>query len=188
MFRTWIIRQGNTVRVRKLTEMVISLWLEIIKLDKEWFNVILLYGTILEYHIWNKWKCMSVNKWLTLISYQCMKKGSSQQQQTRQISTVNFILVTLMSAKLFMSVERILRKCDAEKTLILKVWSAEKCKWKCESFNVKEKWKTAAVGYWRQHFISILAMTSKVHNILNLIIFCIILSSNVINMLSPSRC
>ena len=64
---------------------------------------------------------MSVNKWLTLISYQCMKKGSSQQQQTRQISTVNFILVTLMSAKLFMSVERILRKCDAEKTLILKV-------------------------------------------------------------------
>ena len=54
-----------------------------------------MYGTILEYHIWNKWKCMSVNKWLTLISYQCMKKGSSQQQQTWQISTVNLIPVTL---------------------------------------------------------------------------------------------
>ena len=38
---------------------------------------------------------MSVNKWLTLISYQCMKKGSSQQQQTWQISTVNLIPVTL---------------------------------------------------------------------------------------------
>ena len=37
---------------------------------------------------------MSVNKWLTLISYQCMKKGSSQQQQTRQISTVNLSSVT----------------------------------------------------------------------------------------------
>ena len=97
MFRSWIIRQGNTVRVHKLTEIVISLWLEIIKLDKEWFNVILLYGTILEYHIWNKWKCMSVNKWLTLISYQCMKKGSSQQQQTWQISTVNLISVTKVS-------------------------------------------------------------------------------------------
>ena len=56
VFRTWIIRQGNTVRVRKLTEIVISLWLEIIKLDKEWFNVILLYGTMLETNIWNKWK------------------------------------------------------------------------------------------------------------------------------------
>ena len=30
-----MIRQGNTVRVRKLTEIFISLWLEIIKLDKE---------------------------------------------------------------------------------------------------------------------------------------------------------
>ena len=62
MFRTWTIRQGNTVRVHKLTEIVISLWLEIIKLDKEWFNVILLYGTILETNIWNKWNCERVNK------------------------------------------------------------------------------------------------------------------------------
>ena len=38
---------------------------------------------------------MSVNKWLTLISYKCMKKGSSQQQWTPQISTVNLISVTL---------------------------------------------------------------------------------------------
>ena len=91
MFRTWIIRQCNTVWVCKLADIVTSPWLEIIKLQKELFNVILLYGTILEYHIWNKWKCMSINKWLTLISYQCMKKGSSQQQQIRQISTVNLI-------------------------------------------------------------------------------------------------
>ena len=83
----------------KLTEIVISLWLEIIKLDEEWFNVILLCGTILEYHIWNKWKCMSVNKWLTWISYKCMKKGSSQQQWTRQISIINLIQLTLMIVK-----------------------------------------------------------------------------------------
>ena len=62
MFRTWTIRQGNTVRVRKLTEIVISLWLGIIKLDKEWFNVILLYRSILETNIWNKGKCERVNK------------------------------------------------------------------------------------------------------------------------------
>ena len=37
---------------------------------------------------------MNVNKWLTLISYKCIKKGSSQQQQTQQISTVNLISVT----------------------------------------------------------------------------------------------
>ena len=98
------------------------------------------------------------------------------------------LLKHLNCRAIFMSAERILRKCDAEKSLILTVWSAEKCKWKCESFNVKEKWKTAAVGYGRQNFISILVMTSKVHNILNLIIFCGILSSNVTNMLSPSRC
>ena len=35
MFRTCTIRQRHTVRVRKLTEIVISLWLEINQLDKE---------------------------------------------------------------------------------------------------------------------------------------------------------
>ena len=45
MFRTLIIRQGNTVRVRKLTEIVISLWLEIIKLEKELFNVTYVFWT-----------------------------------------------------------------------------------------------------------------------------------------------
>ena len=48
----------------KLADIVTSLWLEIIKLDKEWFNVILLYGNILETNIWNKWKCERVNKLL----------------------------------------------------------------------------------------------------------------------------
>ena len=74
VFRTWIIRQDNTVRVHKLTEIVISLWLEIIKLDKEWFNVILLCGAILEYHIWNKWENESVNRSLTLINQQLLRK------------------------------------------------------------------------------------------------------------------
>ena len=39
MFRTWIIRQRNTVWVRKLTDIVTSLWLGIIKLNKELFYV-----------------------------------------------------------------------------------------------------------------------------------------------------
>ena len=39
MFRTWIIRQRNTVWVRKLTDIVTGLWLGIIKLDKELFYV-----------------------------------------------------------------------------------------------------------------------------------------------------
>ena len=46
MFRTWIIRQRNTVWVHKLTDIVTSLWLEIIKLDKEWFKVILVCGNV----------------------------------------------------------------------------------------------------------------------------------------------
>ena len=44
VFRTSIIRQGNTVRVSKLTEIVISLWLGIIMLEKELSNV--------TYNIW----------------------------------------------------------------------------------------------------------------------------------------
>ena len=39
MFRTWIIRQRNTVWVRKLTYIVTSLWLGIIVLPEELFNV-----------------------------------------------------------------------------------------------------------------------------------------------------
>ena len=52
----------------KLTDIVTSLWLGISKLDKELFNVIHVLG-IKEYHIWNKWKYESVNKWLTVINH-----------------------------------------------------------------------------------------------------------------------
>ena len=38
---------------------------------------------------------MSVNKLLTLISYKCMKKGTSQHQWTRKISTFIFKTVHL---------------------------------------------------------------------------------------------
>ena len=40
MFRTGIVRQCNTVQVRKLTDIVTSLWLGIIVLPKELFNVL----------------------------------------------------------------------------------------------------------------------------------------------------
>ena len=70
MFRTWRIRQCNPVWVRKLADIVTSLWLEIIKSDKEWFNVILLYGNILETNIWNKGGHESVNKLWTFIKHQ----------------------------------------------------------------------------------------------------------------------
>ena len=87
MFRTWTIRQGNTVWVCKLIEIVISLWLEIIKLDKEWFNVILLYGTIFETNIWNKWKSESVNRSLTLINQLLLwKKKGTKLDTKRKIS------------------------------------------------------------------------------------------------------
>ena len=46
MFRTWRIRQCDTVWVRKLTDIVTSLWLEIIKLDKELFYEIIVFGLI----------------------------------------------------------------------------------------------------------------------------------------------
>ena len=45
MFRTWMIRQGNTVQVHKLTEIVISLWLGIIMLEKELFYVTPVFRT-----------------------------------------------------------------------------------------------------------------------------------------------
>ena len=78
MLRTWIIRQFNPVWVRKLADIVTSLWLEMIKLDKEWFNVILLYGNILKTNIWNKWENESVNRLLTLINQLLLwkKKGT----------------------------------------------------------------------------------------------------------------
>ena len=95
MFRTWIIRWRNTVWVRRLTDIVTSLWLGIIVLPKELFYEILVFWTYYIISIWNKWKCVNANKWLTLISYKCMKKGSSQQQRTQQISTINLISVTL---------------------------------------------------------------------------------------------
>ena len=97
MFRTWRIRQCDTVWVCKLADIVTSLWLGIIALPKELFYEILVFWTYYITSIWNKWKCVNANKWLTLISYKCMKKGSSQQQRTQQISTVNLISVTFWS-------------------------------------------------------------------------------------------
>ena len=47
MFRTRIIRQHNTVGVRKLTGIVTSLWLGISKLDRELLKVILVCGNLL---------------------------------------------------------------------------------------------------------------------------------------------
>ena len=44
MFRTGTIRQCNTVRVHKLTDIVTSLWLGIIMLHKELFNVTYVFG------------------------------------------------------------------------------------------------------------------------------------------------
>ena len=46
MSRTGIVRQHNPVRVRKLTDIITSLWLGIGKLDKELFTVIHVFGII----------------------------------------------------------------------------------------------------------------------------------------------
>ena len=65
MFRTWRIRQCNPVWVRKLADVVTSLWLGIIKLDKELFYVTPVFFWI--YYItliWNKWKCERENQLL----------------------------------------------------------------------------------------------------------------------------
>ena len=43
MFKTGIARQHNTVRVHKLTDIVTSLWLGIIVLPKELFNVLCVF-------------------------------------------------------------------------------------------------------------------------------------------------
>ena len=86
IFRTWIIRQCNTVCVHKLADIVTSLWLEIIKLDKEWFNVILLCGTILEYHIWNKWKFESVKQVIGfLLTWRLLRHQLQQQTKDKYI-------------------------------------------------------------------------------------------------------
>ena len=47
MFRTWIIRQCKTVWVRNLTDIVTSLWLGIIMLEKELFNMISVFENLL---------------------------------------------------------------------------------------------------------------------------------------------
>ena len=47
MFRTGIVRQRNKVRVCKLTDIVRSLWLGIIVLDKELFYEISVFGNCL---------------------------------------------------------------------------------------------------------------------------------------------
>ena len=62
MFRTWRIRQCNPVWVRKLADVVTSLWLGIIKLDKEWFNVTYVSWIYYITSIWNKWKCERENQ------------------------------------------------------------------------------------------------------------------------------
>ena len=71
------MRQRNTVRVLKLTDIVTSLWLEISKLLKEFINVL---------YVWKPFNniivgingCMSVNTLWTLINYNLMA-GHSQQ-------------------------------------------------------------------------------------------------------------
>ena len=67
MFRTWRIRQCNPVWVHKLADIVTSLWLGIIVLPKELFNVTYvcdhLYFGINEIN-WNKWKCERENQLL----------------------------------------------------------------------------------------------------------------------------
>ena len=62
MFRTWRIRRRNPVWVRKLADVVTSLWLEIIKLGKELFNVISVSENYSTLSIWNKWKCERENQ------------------------------------------------------------------------------------------------------------------------------
>ena len=62
MFRTWRIRQCNPVWVRKLADVVTSLWLEIIVLPKELLNVTSVFWIYYITSIWNKWKCVRENQ------------------------------------------------------------------------------------------------------------------------------
>ena len=84
MFRTWIIRQCDTVWVRKLADIVTSLWLGIIELPKELFKVIYVCRNLFMISMWNKWGYESVDRSLTLISQLLpwKKKGTKLQQTT----------------------------------------------------------------------------------------------------------
>ena len=62
MFRTWRIRRRNPVWVRKLADVVTSLWLGIIVLSKELFNMISVSENYSTLSIWNKWKCERENQ------------------------------------------------------------------------------------------------------------------------------
>ena len=62
MFRTWRIRQCNPVWVRKLADVVTSLWLGINVLSKGLFNVISVSENYSMLSIWNKWKCERENQ------------------------------------------------------------------------------------------------------------------------------
>ena len=91
MFRTWIIRQRDTVWVHKLADIVTSLWLGIIALLKELFYEIFLCGNLLTTSIWNKWKCERVNK--SLDSHWPEDYYNLNYNNKQQISTVNLILL-----------------------------------------------------------------------------------------------
>ena len=62
MFRIRRIRRCNPVWVRKLADVVTSLWLGIIVLSKELFNVISVSENYSTISIWNKWKCERENQ------------------------------------------------------------------------------------------------------------------------------
>ena len=69
MFRTWIVRFGHPVWVHKLTDIVTSLCSVFVNWTKIQLNVIHIwnYSNHQIISIWNKWKCVSVNKLWTLI-------------------------------------------------------------------------------------------------------------------------
>ena len=91
MFRTWIIRQCNTVWVCKLTDIVTCLWLGIIVPPKELFYEILVFWTYYMTSIWNKWTCERVNK--SLDSYSPKDYYDINYNNKRKIS-ISFRLVT----------------------------------------------------------------------------------------------
>ena len=69
MFRTWIIRQYNTVWVHKLTDIVTSLDSKLVRWTMSYSKWYMYVETFWQYHIWSKWGYESVNKWLTFIKH-----------------------------------------------------------------------------------------------------------------------
>ena len=83
--------------MRKLADIITSLWLEIIMFEKELFNVILLYGNTLETYIWNKWERESVNRSLTLINQQLLWKKKGTELDSKQKISKSSLLHQLYS-------------------------------------------------------------------------------------------